>query len=311
MNIGTAYASADTFPAKLLHHEDAKRLRPIHVYWLPTNRCNLQCPFCSCAECDRTLGMDTDTSLAVIANFARLGCKATTITGGGEPLLHRGLWKMVDAFRAYNIEVGLTTNGILLPDCDVNNLRKLKWCRISFSDYRPFVNIFGERLKQVMISGTDWACSYVVGTQPNLESIERMVDFANANAMTHVRLVADIFQPDAIDFAPIYARLKGKDSRVIYASRNAPVNQSRCLLGYVKPVVNPNFKMYLCCGVQYAIDPPSRDMPESLCMGNALDLDGVYSSMNPFGVKCVRCYYAAYNACLEGMVDIPNHVNFI
>jgi organic radical activating enzyme len=307
-----SYTAADSIPTKLLFHGGVFDFSPIHIQWMPTNRCNLSCSCCSCAERDKSLEMDIDLARKVIANFAERGCKAATITGGGEPLMHPKLADMLDAFFANNIKVGLVTNGLLLPTFSQNHLATMAWCRISSMDDREWSTSYWQALSHlVRQTDIDWAFSHVASREPNLKHIEALVDFANEHNFTHVRIVGDLLAPEQTGFGPIWMQLKGKDRRVIYQPRKQPTRSDSCMIGYVKPVIAPDFKMYLCCGVQYALAQPSRDMPEELCMGSALDLDAVYSNIKAVTVPCVRCYYGAYNTILHAIHNPPDHLDFI
>jgi len=65
IDIKTSFTAADSMPLKVLldkdlvhhaHHDN--RLTPVHIQFLPTNKCNMNCDFCSCAERDQNLEMD-------------------------------------------------------------------------------------------------------------------------------------------------------------------------------------------------------------------------------------------------------------
>jgi len=309
----SSFSSADSLPVKLLINDGVRTLSPVHVQWLPTNQCNLRCPFCSCAKADRSAQMGTQTAKAVIDELAGMGAKAVTITGGGEPLCHPDLDAMIDRFMYRGIAVGLVTNGLLLKKMSPVALDCLTWCRVSHGDCRVLSENYARDLSAVVTDhpDVDWAFSYVVGKEPKLEEVRRVVEFANAHDFTHVRLVADLTCPDEVDMRPIQERLGDIDQKVIYQSRNTPVRSSRCTIGYVKPLIAPDFKVYLCCGVQYALMRMSLDLPEELCMGSALDLGTIYREKKPISVSCVRCYYQNYNRLLEPLTREVHHPEFL
>ncbi|MCL4729860.1 MAG: GTP 3',8-cyclase MoaA [Planctomycetes bacterium] len=90
-----------------------------------TDRCNLRCGYCMPADIfgpgyrflprSELLNYDEITRLARV--FAGIGVRKVRLTGG-EPLLRRDLWRLVEKLRAVpGIEdIALTTNGLLLPD---------------------------------------------------------------------------------------------------------------------------------------------------------------------------------------------------
>jgi MoaA/NifB/PqqE/SkfB family radical SAM enzyme len=308
-----SFSAADAIPVKLLLNDGVRRLDPVHVQWLPTNRCNLKCGFCSCGKRDRNLEMDLSQARQVIAEFAELGCKAATITGGGEPLCHPAISQIIQRFVERGIAVGLVTNGLLLDRLDGGTLSLVTWCRISNSDDREMTPRYRAVLERAVAKARiDWAFSHVVSPQPNLEEIRRLVEFANERGFTHVRLVADLLRPEEVDLGPVRDYLQDVDQTVIYQERSRPVPGTSCTIAYVKPLVAPDFRVYMCCGVQYALDRMSLNLPQELCVGTALDLQAIYGQeRKPFDVKCKRCYYQHYNRVLEPLTREIVHREFV
>lgn len=318
-----SYTSAGMFPWKVLKHYEllaaAKRGRilPIHAQFIPTNKCNMSCDMCSCKKRDKRIELDFEQAEQIIQGLARLGCKAVTITGGGEPLMHPKLADIVQTFQQCGIEVGLVSNGKLLGNALTDTLRALTWCRISNDDSRTFSRRYDQALQDVVMRAptVDWAFSHVVSKTPNLPEIQQVVKFANKWKFTHVRLVSDLFIANEVDQELVREDLKDagiSDDRVIYQARREFTQGGDCWIGFFKPLIGPDGNVYACCGVQYALDPPSYDLPEELCLGSALDLDEIFNrSDTPLdGSICKKCYYAGYNELLEGIVSSFEHENF-
>lgn len=83
---------------------------------LVNRRCNLRCAFCGFADPgtpgrDATLAVDRAPDL--FAEARAIGVNTVVLTGG-EPLLHPGLFRIVQAARAAGLGVNLTTNGTLV-----------------------------------------------------------------------------------------------------------------------------------------------------------------------------------------------------
>ncbi len=307
-----SYTAADVFPVKLCFADGVKELRPVHVNWIPTNACNLHCNFCSCSKRDKTLAMPFGESMQIMERFSRLGCKAVTITGGGEPLCYPYISDTISQVASLGIDVGLVTNGLLLDNLSSSVLELLTWCRISHSDSRCITPHYRDTLDRAVQAPVDWAFSYVVSHHPNLREIGAVVDYANEHTFTHVRLVGDLMQPATVPMDIVKQSLAGRDRLVLYQPRKRYAAATQCLLGYVKPVVGPDFNMYLCCGVQYALEGQHhRDLPAALCMGSARDLESIYDSPSPFTVPCARCYYTQYNQVLFAMTNTISHESFI
>lgn len=325
VDIKTSFTAADSIPLKVLLDTDlfkkvqnSNRLVPLHIQLLPTNRCNLKCKFCSCSERDESLEIDFNLAKKIIKLCKDEGTKAVTITGGGEPLLYPHFSDLIDCFYDNSIKIGLVSNGLLLHKVDNKTLNKITWCRISNDDFRTFSTNYRAQLEEVVSGATsvDWAFSHVVSSKPNLEEIARIIHFANSHDFTHVRLVADLFHPEDINMGTLADSLRAMnvdDSKVVYQGRKAFERGDDCYIGYLKPLIGPDAKIYACCGVQYALEVPSKDLPPELCLGDALDLHEIMSRSNvPLdGTRCVKCYYGNYNSLLRGMLKSVVHKEFV
>lgn len=323
-DIKTSYSAASALPSKILRNPDlireimsTRKIPPIHVQFIPTNRCNLKCTFCSCSAVDRKTELPFDVAEKIIEKLAKLGTKSVTITGGGEPLLYPRIGHLISTFYNAGIQIGFVTNGTLLsPKLDF--LKYVTWCRISHDDYRPFSGDYAVGIRRTVLHypNVDWALSYVVSIKPNYENIQKAIEFTNDYNLTHIRIVADLlnFQIVEIPKVQIYLRENGVDDRrAIYQSRNAPTQGDNCFICYLKPLIGPDAKVYTCCGVQYALDNPTKNLPPELCIGDALDIDKIYAGSDKAfnGRICRRCYYQDYNTALEALLADIAHENFL
>lgn len=322
-DIEISYTAADTIPLKMLLNRNIVNnatsgvVIPVHLQLIPTNKCNRSCNFCSCSERDKTLELSFEKLKKIIDKCSKLGTKAVTITGGGEPLLYYKFEELINYLHSKNIKIGLVTNGMLLYQYKKETYDKITWCRISNGDDREFNDIYKNMLKKVIIEcpDVDWAFSHVVSQKPNLNEIMKIIEFANENNFTHVRLVADLFEPQKVDIEEVHKQISTEvdDSKVIYQGRKEFTKGDDCYICYLKPVIGADGKLYTCCGAQYALKNVSRDLPKELCLGDAEDIDKVIaSSSKPFdGSKCVKCYYSTYNKILKSMLSNINHKEFV
>jgi len=319
----SSYTAADSLPIKLLKNVEIiesinnGKIIPSHIQFIPTNKCNLKCAFCSCSNDDRNTEMSLDDAVKIIDIFKKLGTKAVTITGGGSPCLHPNINEIISYFLEKDIKVGLVDNGLLLHKISPNVMNQITWCRISHADDRKFSPKYEEIIKRVVVESpnVDWAFSYVVSNEPNFDGISRVVDFANNNKFTHVRLVADLFQPKNVDLGEARKCLNLfniDDSLVIYQDRDEPEHGEDCYICYLKPVIGADCNVYNCCGVQYALETPTKNLPQELSMGSAFNFESMIqkSSSPQNGSKCVRCYYGDYNRILKSLISDIDHLEF-
>ncbi len=308
-----SYSAASVFPAKLLHQkviEDGKII-PIHPQIYITNKCNLNCSFCSCSDRQKTLEMKFDEVKEVIDVLADRGAKAITFSGGGEPLVNPKINEIIAYTGLRGIEAGLVSNGVALDKLQSHN--NLTWCRISSSDDRsPSYSSIEKAVK--INSQTNWAFSHVITKNPNYQIMKDMILFSNWHNFTHVRLVSDLTDLDNVPSMEEVKKNLGEidDSKLIYQGRKDSTKGIRdCYLSLLKPVIGPE-GVFPCCGAQYAIKGQERDMVDAMKMGDIKDLPNILDKQKYFnGSVCDICYYQQYNDALKKLLDKPEHLNFI
>ena len=316
----SSYSAAGVLPVKLLRKARefyfGGKLAPYHAQISLTNKCNLSCGFCSCGKRDNTQELSFMDACGIMNDLAGLGCKGLTITGGGEPLMHREFEGFVDYVYLLGIRVGLVTNGFLLQHVGLEHLDKLTWCRVSASDDRDI----GALLVSVTDAaarapGVDWAFSYVVTKDFDPDKLEQIIRVGMDMGMTHIRVVSDLVDldrvPDMYDVQQYMVEAGVDISRALFQGRKRFTRGAkRCLISLVKPVVGTDGRIYPCCGVQYAMEDMAGDFDERMRMDG--DIEGIYAMQASFdGSACVRCYYGQYNNLLAKIVDPLEHEEFI
>lgn len=314
-----SFTSASTFPIKLFMDDELLacikkgRLFPVHIQINPTNKCNQSCAFCSCARRDKDKEIPLEKAVSLVGEFKRLGARAVTITGGGEPTLYKGLDKLIDFISGIGLKAGLVSNGLELDSIN-GRLKKLTWCRISFSDQQKAGRRILERVLYLKekYPRVDWGLSYVVTKHFDKGNLRRLINFAQKNRISHIRVVSDLLDLNKVP--KIGSWLAGFDDpcgRIIYQGRRdyAP-GRNPCYLSLLKPNIGPDGRVYPCCGVQYALSRTSLDFPLSMSMGR--DIKDIYAKQRFFdGRKCKRCYYDQYNSIVAMLMGDLKHREFI
>jgi len=135
-------------PFKIVHHQEKlDKLKngiqtvPIQIQLVPTNICNNNCSFCAYRmeaaisnqlfhECNF---LSKEKIFEIIDDSVKMGIKSIHFTGGGEPLMHPDIYDIFKYTIDNGLNIGLSTNGVLL---DKNNVLELlikhaSWIRIS------------------------------------------------------------------------------------------------------------------------------------------------------------------------------------
>ena len=106
--------------------------RPASAQFEVTNRCNLNCAMCPRTKFYKVKIIDMEYDLYAQALEKLVPLRLATLTGWGEPLLHKRLYDMIALARRKGVpEVSVTSNGVLfndehiarLLDCGLTQLR--------------------------------------------------------------------------------------------------------------------------------------------------------------------------------------------
>jgi len=139
--------------AKIFHFRDklaslatGRLTSPIHIRLKPTNRCNHRCGYCCYRNKSLFLSelmherdeIPHEKMEEIIADLGRMGVKAVTFSGGGEPLCYPHIVESIRGLLAQRVKVALLTNGALLAG-DVAELlaEHGAWVRVSMDAADP------------------------------------------------------------------------------------------------------------------------------------------------------------------------------
>lgn len=160
----------------------------VYLRWSITERCNLQCYYCTLQKEDYSnnpMSLDVIEKLSNI--FKRLGFKYVRITGG-EPTLRKDLVEVVEIMSERFLQVSLTTNGTLLADIS-SDLKKAGLSGVNVSldsvNSERFLKITGRNKLNDVIDGIYAArkagLSVKLNTvllKENIEDISDLIDFS-------------------------------------------------------------------------------------------------------------------------------------
>lgn len=99
------------------------------VQWSITGRCNYRCKHCFMSAPHAAQGEpDWEQLMSMLDAFQRCGIKCVNLTGG-EPMVRRDFWELVDEIRARDIMIPtLYSNGLLITDQFLDELEKRRMC---------------------------------------------------------------------------------------------------------------------------------------------------------------------------------------
>ena len=114
----------------------------MRVYFSPTFSCNLKCVYCY-AEAEmvnKDIQFDTEETYRIIDSFTNDNVAEVVITGG-EPLLRKDLFQLVDYIKLQkNKKVSILTNGILINENNIEQFKKFSKVTLSLDASMAEIN---------------------------------------------------------------------------------------------------------------------------------------------------------------------------
>ena len=161
-----------------------------------TGRCNLRCPCCYKDLNGKELPVER--LLYTIDRLHEVGYTTTLMLAGGEPLLYRGIFDVIKRARSYDMEVYIGTNGTLLRDEKIKQLKEVDVTRVCIGvdpdlvespakdprAYEKTIRAFG-RLKQHGVYGV----ANLIVTHQNLPVLEELVELLIAEGAAGVNFL--------------------------------------------------------------------------------------------------------------------------
>jgi radical SAM protein with 4Fe4S-binding SPASM domain len=107
---------------------------PYHVVWEVTTRCNLNCIHCYASSVDSTqVELSTTEGKQLLEQIVRLDEFRMIVITGGEPLLRKDIFELVEYAGKLGFHIIFSTNGTLLTPDTAKDLAKLGVANFSIS----------------------------------------------------------------------------------------------------------------------------------------------------------------------------------
>jgi MoaA/NifB/PqqE/SkfB family radical SAM enzyme len=297
---------------KLLHNLDRLSeiqngiYRPISIQLAPTDKCNLNCVFCSVKNRDMD-ELTYEESITAVSDLVTLGAKTIEITGGGDPTLYKSINELLDFCLNLNLKVGLITNGILLnKKIDYEILKQLTWIRVSLNglDYMDDIEL---DVPDSVVLGF----SYVWNELSSQNKLEKVKQYKEKHNAAYTRIVPDCRNVKFIKdyrkkIMPLINNMEGMNG--IFFQEKEYVPPSRCWMGYLKPFINSDGYVYHCSAnplINLKFNPKFR-------MGHISEIEKIWSIPKPFDSKhCGECFFKEHNELIEELITEVEHRDFI
>ncbi len=97
---------------------------PEWMIWIVTAHCNLRCPYCYVTRYLSKETLSTEESLRIIREASLMGVEHINFTGG-EPLLRKDIFTLLESAIDHGMETGLFSNLTILQEHHAERLARL------------------------------------------------------------------------------------------------------------------------------------------------------------------------------------------
>ncbi len=348
------------FPEKLHSFMENKIEAPIYVRVKPINRCDHSCFFCVYSTGFRKndkenhiiSGMHTDIvhediiptekMLEILEDFRDIGVKAVTYSGGGEPLMHRDIVKIMQTTLDYGIDLSIITNGQMLMKQRAEVLADAKWVRVSI-DYTNAAQMASSRgvqeknfdmilrnleeFAKIKRTDCDLAVNYIIHRDNYHEIYEFSKTLKNCG-VENVRY-SPMWVPDLATYhAPIVDSVREQlakaaelidDTFTLNTTYNIESNShqaersyNKCYFMQIVPVVGADQVVYACHNKAYdktgVIGSVRNQRFRELWFGE--EARQVFEGLDPMEKCRHQCANDSKNIFIKGLVE-TNPDNFV
>jgi len=278
-----------------LSPDNKKILPPLHIRLKPTNVCNHNCHYCAYRTDNLQLGKDMkisdfipkDKMFELVDDFADMGVKAVTFSGGGEPFCYPFFLETLKKLQTNNIKFACLTNGSLLNGEVAEFFAEYgTWLRISIDGYDPtsyskYRHVSEKEFPKIMSNIKDFAkkkgnCLFGVSMivdQENAEHIYSLLQEFKNNGVQTVKVSPCIISNSSKENikyqTPIYDivrnqidksinDLQDKDFEIFdsyhWLDEKFDKKYSWCPYLQILPVVAADMNVYSCHDKAYNLD---------------------------------------------------------
>lgn len=122
-------------PQRVARWLDGEQIYPIYAEISPSGACNHRCIFCALDYMEyKPRFLNTRILMDRLSEMGRLGVKSVMYGGEGEPFLHKDIGDIIVHTKKSGIDVGITTNGVLLTEKLAEQIiTSTSWIKVSLN----------------------------------------------------------------------------------------------------------------------------------------------------------------------------------
>jgi MoaA/NifB/PqqE/SkfB family radical SAM enzyme len=308
--------------AKLLKHlpmlhemQRTGKVQPVMIHLALTNRCNLECRYCSYGGRELADSLTFQQAHSVIYQFAKTGVRGLEITGGGEPTLWKHLNELLHCANEYDYKIGLITNAIKFDWFYRFDL--LQWMRASFHGFNEGKRaVIKKNIEHARQQNPNLEVSGIyIWTEGSDAIYPEVAAYAEA-AKIPTRVTPDLTAgKESIDkmMEVVGAAVEANPSSYTFLSDfNVKTHRlhDHCWMSLIKPFVFPDGWVYDCPCIGLSPEN-SKNIGSEYRVCRIEDIAEHYSKPAAFrNHSCQFCKFAQANELIDDIMRPTTHNDF-
>lgn len=294
------YVGMGEVPFKLMTNQTILKKRlisgkwnPIHAVILPTNKCNLECAFCNCANRDKEEELSLADLHEIMSILKSLEVDTITLSGGGEPTVYTCFDELIELCRSNRMNVGLVTNGVNLSSLLRFGRDTFKWIRISCGDgrnidqFEKIIDVAEQVLEQGISSKI--GVSYIISDSYNNSDLKRLISKIEKSKIEYIKILQDCFCEKQNDIS-----IQNYSKVIVARPFYDVIDNEVCKIPLLKPIIAADGYIYPCCDIQYHGDGRKYKKEYRICHYSEY-LEFVESQQGYMAKHCNKCYHSLVN----------------
>lgn len=236
----------------------------------PVYGCNFSCKGCLCSDHNtEKFYMDYEKFMQLMIQLKRQGVMSVEFCGGGEPLLHPDIKKMITwVTDNLHMSLGIMTNGSLCNDeLAYFIVTRASYIRVSLYD-NSYASVM-KKIEKLIAIKNEVESDIVIGAKflvnkSNEELVlNRVRETSQNEGINYISVKALREEGSVEDYSAIEEKLNAIGSDKVSANLKKSYLTGRCWMSPIHTLIDPHGDVYICCYYM--------NRKEEHCIGNAFE----------------------------------------
>ena len=216
--------------------------------------CNFSCKGCLCSSFNmKKEYMDLEKFKNVTLQLKKQGVKSIELCGGGEPMLHPNIKKMISwVTDNLHMSLGIMSNGSMIDD-ELSYLiaTRVNYLRVSVYDHS--YNFVIKKIKRLIEIRDEVEGDVVIGVKFLIDKtneqlvLERIKEITNNVEIDLVSVKAKRGEKEIMDYADIENKINSLNNKKVNVNLKKTYLKGKCWMSPIHTLIDPFGDVYICC----------------------------------------------------------------